>query len=214
MALLKSDIIDRVRTNLDDEGVGTYFSDEDINDALVDIYDDIVCQSLPFEKSVSINYTENKVFYNLYNSVTDYIFPIAIYDNNASNWVKQRTVRYLEGQNSRWKESTGNPQHFTVIDYRYIAFYPHPATTAGSFTLYYKYRVAEPDLADTINISKHNDTMLIDGITSELLAQEHEFTKARGYYQDYIKSVIQERTLTEGRISPDRLFRLGANVPG
>ena len=80
--------------------------------------------------------------------------------------------------------------------------------TSGTFTVHYKFRPQEPGSGDTISLSNHNEQMLVDGMSEDLLAQADEFTKASVYMRDYLKAIQRERTLVERRTSPDRLFRL------
>lgn len=207
MGLNKQEIIDTIRTNLDDAGV-TYYSEESVNDSILDIYDDIVCQTLPFETSAELDYQANKVYYDLYSLINNYILPVAIYCNVTSRWLTQKSLLQLEAIDSRWEITNGNPIYYSVVDFRRIAFYPHPSTTDNSFVVYYKYRAPEADVDDIMLISNNSDILVTDGVTEDLLAQSHEFSKASSYLEDYLKGILQERILVEGRSSPDRLLRL------
>lgn len=206
MGLTKQEIMDRIQSNLDDANV--YYSEDDLNDSILDIYDDIVCQTLPFEKSAEVSFTGNKVFYDLYQTIPDYILPVAIYSNLTNTWLTQKNLQHLEAIDIRWEVTHGNPIYYSVVDFRKIAFYPHPSSTENSFVVYYKYRAPEADVDDILLISNHSDTLIVDGVTEDLLAQAHEFSKSSSYLEDYAKGIRQERTLIEGRSSPDRLLRL------
>jgi hypothetical protein len=213
MAILKSEVISRARTNLDDAGVGVYYSADDLNDSFLDVYDDVVTQTLPFEKNVDIDWVANKVYYDLYNSVPDYILPLAIFDNNQSRWLDKRDSRFFDRADYKWETRSGIPQHFTIVNYRYIAFYPHMATATSNFTLYYKYRAPELSDSDSVDISNHNDEILVDGITVDLLEQAGEYQKAQRYMDRYFSQIKTEKKLIEGRLYPDRLRRLSDTSP-
>jgi len=122
--------------------------------------------------------------------------------------VHEHPIEYIEALDSRWETCKDNPHYFSIIDSKYIAFYPHPATTSGTFTVHYKYRAAELGDSDIVAISKHNERLLVDGIVADLLAQAEEYSKASIYFRDYANSLRQERILIENRTGPDRLFRL------
>lgn len=209
MAILKSEIIDKVKTNLNAAGLGSnYYSDEDFTDVFLDVYDDIVAQVLPFEKSVNITLTAYKVYYDLYNTIDDYILPAAIYHQDSQRWLTQRSQKYLEGIDSEWEQTKGNPYYYCVIDYRYIAIYPHPTSSGAVMKVFYKYRPPESADADLIPLSSHNDLMFADGMTEDLLAQAGEYQKAGQYFIDYIEAVRKESSLVESRTYPDRILRL------
>jgi hypothetical protein len=208
MAISKSAIIEKVKLNLNSGGVGTYYSDEDLSDCFDDVYDDIVCHALPFEKSTEISLVGNKVYYDLYSTIQDYILPLSIYHQESNRWLVQKSERYLETINNRWEQQHGNPIYFVVIDYKYIAIYPHPKETTGTLTLYYKYRPQVHVGSDTVVLSSHSDLMFTNGMTEDLLAQGGEYQKSMSYFQEYFKQMREESDLTESRTSPDRIYRL------
>ena len=213
MAITKAQVIERVRINLDEVGVATYYSDDALNDTFLDIYDDVVCNCLPFEKSVDVNWVENRVYYNLYNTITDYMIAAAIFDNRNNRWLEGRSVRFFENLSEKWETSRGTPVYFAVLNYQYVAFYSHYATTEGSFKLFYKYRPPELTSGDDVAITDNVETLLVDGMTADLLEQSHEFTKAGIFMRRYYTSIAQERKLVAGRISPDRLIRFAQQDP-
>ena len=213
MAILKSEIIERVRTNLDDAGVGIYYSMDDLNDSFMDVYDDVVTQTLPFEKNVNIAWVANKVYYDVYNLVSDYILPMAIWDIAQECWLEKRDSRYFDRIDSRWETQTGTPQYYSIVNFRYLSFYPHKSTATNSFTLYYKYRAPELADSDSVTLSNHNDIIITDGITVDLLEQAGEYSKASIYMKKYFEGIDTERKLVEGRIFPDRILQLSQKVP-
>ena len=208
MAISKSAVIDKVRLNLNSSGVGGYYSAQDMDDCFADTYDDIVCQTLPFEKDVDISLVGNRVFYDFYSIIPDYIFPLAIFHQDQNRWLTQKSERYLETINPRWEQRHGNPIHFVIIDYQYVGIYPHPSESTGTLTVYYKYRPPVHVDASSVVLSSHNDLMFTNGMTEDLLAQSGEFQKASDYFKEYMLGLQKESSLIEGRSSPDRVYRL------
>lgn len=213
MALTKSQVIERVRTNLDESGVGIYYDDDSVNDSFLDIYDDVICNTLPFEKNVDVNWVGNRVYYDLYHNITDYMIALAIFDNRNNRWLESQSTVFFENLNDRWEVARGTPLYFAVVNYQYLAFYEHYATTENDFTLFYKYRPPELASGDDVKITDNSEELIVDGMTMDLLEQSDEFTKAGIFMRRYYDGLAKQRKLVAGRISPDRLIRLAMQDP-
>lgn len=213
MGLTKAQVIERVRINLDEIGVAAHFTDASLDDTFLDIYDDVICNTLPFEKSVNVDWVGNKVYYDLYHGITDYMIALAIFDNRNNRWLESRSILFFESLNERWEVTRGTPLYFAVVNYQYVVFYNHYATTESNFTLFYKYRPPELASGGDVKITDNSEELIVDGMTMDLLEQVEEFSKAGIYMRKYYEGLAKQRKLVTGRISPDRMVRLAMHNP-
>lgn len=182
-----ADIKADIRINLNDAGV-TAYSVADIDDAVQDAYDDIVFHSHCIIKSVNLPWQSNSPYYDFAAiSVTDYMGCTAIFNNNNNLWLDDNTTRQqLRNEDPRWEVTLGEPILWLPINFRYIAVYPHGASSVGTFDLKYWAKAPTVVDADTPLIAADMQDLVTFYATADLLEQWEEYTKARVFWEEYI----------------------------
>jgi len=202
--MTRTDLISRIRLELEDEGI-SYYTSQDVNDSLQDGIDEIVSLTLPSEKVVNVNFVANKVYYNLYNSINDYLLPLAIFNNNTNRWLDFKSIKWLQERDDEWEKSNGEPEVFALLDYQWVCLYPHVTSAVGTFDLYYKFR--SPRLGDStpIEVLEFDEQILTTYVVMDLLEQAEEFTKASARADTYFRKLESIQRIVEGRSLPDRI---------
>lgn len=205
--MLQSEVASRVRSNLDDTGA-TFFTDNNIDESIQDGYDSTINLLLPLTDVQSINFTSNLIYYNLYNAVLNYLHVLAIYNNNTDRWLDFRTIKWLEDRRNDWELTEGQPEVFTLVDYKYIALWPTLSTASGSMDIFYKKKGNQLISTDSIDILDIEPDLVEWYSTADCLEQIEEFEKAKNYFQFFTGSVRTGQKLIQGRAGKDLAFQL------
>lgn len=212
MPLTRDQIAEKVRSNLDDAGV-TFYSEVDINDSLQDGFDDILVMTLPLEQSTDISFEDNKTYYNIYNAISDYILPLAIWLPEPGRWLILKNKEYFRKRDYQWELTHGTPIYYCVQDYKNIGFFPHfLQSDSRMFTIYYKSRGSELAASTEIKFSDYDEIILENYATFDLLEQAREFNKARIYLEQYQDSITKMWKMVEQRLEPNKILRLSHRI--
>lgn len=205
--MLQSEVASRVRRNLADAGA-TFFTSDNIDEAIQDGYDSSITLLLPLIGSQVVNFTSNLNYYDFYNSIINYLHVVAIRNNNTSRWLDFRTIKWLEEQRSDWELVEGQPEVFTVLDYKYVLIWPTLSSVSGDMTVYYRKKGKQLVSSDQIDILDLEPDLVEWYSTTDCLEQIEEFEKAQIYFNNFAKSIEIGQKLVHGRAGKDLAFQL------
>lgn len=209
--MLQSEVATRVKSNLADVGAN-FFTTSNIDEAIQDGYSDIISLLRPLTIVKSINFISQRVYYDLYNTITDYLHVLSIFNNNTNRWLEFKSIKWLEGRAERWELASGQPIVFTVLDFKYIALYPRLETASGSMDIFYKRKGEDLTSGSTISILDINESILEWYATLDLLEQIEEFEKASQYLNLYVDAVKTGQHLIDQRVLKDLIFQFGGGL--
>lgn len=212
MGLNRGQLKTNVRTNLDDEGLGTFYSEDDLNDSLQDAYDDIVVLTQCIPKTVTINWISSLSYYDFSNDcgINDYLATVAIFNNLTNRWLRDDlNLRDFDRLRRDWEIWEGTPQFWAPSDPKRIAIAPRYALSPGSFKLLYWAQA--PVLAtDSDILLTANDVQNLFEFycTGDMLEQQQEFTKAAEYWEKYFNSIDEYAQRVKNNSKSDVLLRI------
>ena len=196
-----------MRRNLADAGA-TFYTSDNIDEAIQDGYDTSITLLLPLIGSQVVNFTSNLNYYDFYNSIINYLHVVAIKNNNTSRWLDFRTIKWLEQQRSDWELTEGQPDVFTVLDYKYVLLWPTLSSASGNMTVYYRKKGIQLVSSDLIDILDMEPDLVEWYSTVDCLEQIEEFEKAQSYLNSFEKSIRVGQKLVQGRAGKDLSFQL------
>lgn len=212
MGLNRDQITINVRQNLDDAGIGTFWTSSDLNDSFQDAYDDVVSLSQCVVRSVTKNWISNLSYYDpiVDLGITDYMGTIAIFNNLTNMWLRDDlSLRNLDQLRRDWELWSGTPQFWCVSDPKHFAIAPKFTVASGSFKLVYW--ATAPVLAsgtDTFQISPNVIELIEFYVTADMLEQAQEFVKASEYWTKYYDWLADYAEYVKANNKSDLLLRI------
>lgn len=202
-----------VRVNLNDLGV-TFYSADDVNDALQDGYDDIAVFSGCIQKTANLTLLDNTVYYDIPAAISDFFAVVAAYNNNSNRWLEFQPLKHFDGVRIDWELWTGEPLFGSISNFRYLAFIPHQVDAVGTITIWY--RALAPVLSGSTVPLIHTDEqdLLELYATADLLDQAEEYTKADSYWEQYFTRLMAYKKRVASLATSDYLPVLGGSSVG
>lgn len=213
--MTKEEIISRARDELADNGV-TYYSSVDLFDSYDDAYNEVAVLSGCIERFTKLQLIDNAVYYDLYEAIPNYLRVFAIWNPDVQDWMRQKDTRFFETIRCDWERATGASYHYSVIDFKKIALFPHKTVANGTeLEIYYNASPVLPlSLSEVPEFPEQYQICLQYYIIADILAQAEEFTKATMYNSRYVAKVRELTTYLENRSSFDRVNMLRAQFSG
>ncbi len=179
-----------VRSNLYDNGI-TFYSDQAINDAIQDAYNEVAAKCRCIVKSTTVNQVASQPYYDFQALGTaDYLGTVAIFNLETNFWLRDDiSLRDFDRLRRDWETWSGQPQFWAPHSQRLIAISPNLSQTAGEqFTLWY-WAIAPTIILDTdvLLVATDQQPLLEYYATGDLLQNAEEVTKAQGYLTQYQK---------------------------
>jgi len=215
-----------------------FYSDDDLNNAVQDAYDDMAILTQCIQKKVTLNWISNLSYYDFKNKmgVSDYLGTIAIFNNVTNLWLRDDlSLKDFDRIRRDWETWIGTPLFWAPSDPMFIglcpkylaanitygafdsksynnsAFFVDNSATIplGSFILYY-WGLA-PQLTsdnDTFLIASDKTTALVQYATADLLEQCQEFNKAATFWSPYELNIVDYADRVKRNCKSDLLLRL------
>lgn len=202
--LTVQDLGNRILRNLWDEGV-VFYTLSDCLTSIQDAYDEVVVYSECIEKTTTIPFQANLIYYDFYNGIPDFYRPASIFNQATGRWLPFQDTKQFLKTRFDWELAVGTPWFYSQINFQFTAFYPHLRAAGESFDLFYK---AKADKLTTDSIPSVPDTYvyaLENYATADLLEQVQEFKKASDYWQKYYKQIEDLRVDVITRMHPDKI---------
>jgi hypothetical protein len=203
--MTRTQIADRIRKNLNDEGI-TYYSVEDITDSIQDAYDEIIVFTESLDAQANIDFENNTTYYNLTERIPDYYRLFKLWDGTRNFFFDVEGDRDQSNYRSDWELATSSPQNGVIVGPSLLGFFGRSVNAIGHFTVYYKAQ-APILLANTILKINENYLNLVENYcTADLLEQNQEFTKASKYWSMYEPELLKYRTKIQLLSKSDQVF--------
>ena len=226
-----------VQSNLTELNIH-FYSDDDLNNAIQDAYDDIVILTQCVQKSITLPWISNLSYYDFVNKmgVSDYLGTIAIFNNVSNMWLRDDlSLKDFDRIRRDWEKWIGTPLFWAPGDPDHIGICPKylnsniiygafdfasfnnstyfidnsALANLGTFILYYW--ALAPTLAtdnDNFLIASDHDTTITQYVTADLLEQAQEFNKAQTYWNPYFTNVDEYSDRVKRNCKSDLLLRL------
>lgn len=187
----RGELRDIIRINLADAGLGTFYSDDEINSSLQDAYNEIVAKTLcNVKSSLALAWpTPGTPYFDFLNDygVSDYLGTYAIFNNNSKFWLRDDvSLRDLNRIRRDWELWRGQPQFWCPHSFQRSVVVPTLLVGTGTMDLWY-YAVAPTMTSDSDIpiISTDNHSLLEWYCTADLIETAEEPTKAVIYWSQY-----------------------------
>lgn len=190
--MTRQQVKEAVLKNLHDAGA-TYYTADDLNDAIQDAYDDIVALSQCIISSVTLNWPAETTYYFFESlGATDFLSVLAIYNHNTKRFLDDSvSLRQFDSIRDDWEIWNGQPEYWAPHTFESVAIVPRHVTAIGQYTLYYtkKAPVMSQD-TDVFNFTRYAEDLVELYVTADLLEQAEEFIKAQDYWKNYFDGII------------------------
>lgn len=192
------------------DSVGVYFTNDIVNNSIQEGYDQVVCASQCIEKTISINWIPGQIYYDLYNTIPQYSKPTKILNYDTNRWTDFTDSRFLDKYRFDWEVSNGASWFSYLVNYQYLGFFPHAGGVGGSnFLLMYKvFRDTLVSDSSPLQVPSPYFNTITNYCIADLLESIHEFTKAKGYFDDFSAELNLLRSHVTSRMSPERYLQL------
>ena len=206
-SVASSNILSSIREMLDD--TGEFYTDQDINDAIQDGYDEVVAFSGCITKGATLALEANKTYYDLVTAIPDFLALIGIWNSSYKRWLSPVSYRELDSMRWDWECANANPYAFCPISYRKLAIFPTP-TVVGT-TLYVYYKATAGAIAGGFELpAELLGDVVEDYAVCDLFEQQEEWTKAQINFRNYQDKTVLLRRFLDKRDN-ERLSRAGGN---
>ncbi len=205
--MTRSSIRAKIRQDIEDQG--SFYTNEDLNNAIQECYTQYALETRVIEKKVTLNFQDDLVYYNFKSLVPDFLYIIAIYNNNTRSWLLGKDTLWLDGIRMDWETMTGNARWLSIINPEIVALVPTLETAVGDFTLYYT--ATAPILtsdSEVLTVFNDSDKAFISYANFYLMLQAREFTKAKLALQGYREEINKIKLLMQSRGLPTRRYGL------
>jgi hypothetical protein len=198
----------KIKAELDDQGI--FYTDQDVLDALQDIYEDIAFNTSCIEKVVTLTAPATP-YWRIRSVVPDYFRCFGIFDRNRGEFIEGIHYWRLKEVHSQWESRTGTPYCWSPIGFDYLSFYPHyAAVPSDNFDVFYA--AIAPDLtsSETLQLPPNCREVIVDGVLSMLFLQALELQKAELRLADYEVGLAKVQREMDRRSNSDRLKQMRA----
>jgi len=205
--MTRDQIIEVVRGNLSQDGLD-FFTLLDFTDSIQDGYNLAVGYSECIEGYGTIDFVSELTYYDFSTLLTNYLRPLAIFNNNTNRWLEATSLKELQKIDYKWETVHGEPIMFWPINFKYVALFPRPSTATGNMTIFYK-KVADTLTGGTTpEIPDECVDVLEQYVTSDMLDQLEEYNKSTRYFKEMQETLEGLKKLVNKRLLPDIILRL------
>ena len=208
--MTREELKEKVLKNLNNAGL-SYYTTNDLNDAIQDGYDDIVALSQCLVGSIQLNWQGDLTYYFFKSlGATDYLRPVAIFNHTTKLFLGDNlSLRDFDKLRDDWETWNAEPQYWAPHSFESVAIVPKPLVASGQYTLYYIKEA--PVIASDVTaflFSKFADDLIEAYVTADLLEQAEEFTKATNYWKDYFDGLRDYKIQCSNLAKADLLLHL------
>jgi hypothetical protein len=117
---------------------GSYFSDDDIDEAVNDGYMEMSDASEWFEEYLEFDLLKDRRYYDLFTLIGKFFLSIRpAFDEQVNRWLIPTPVRTLDNSDPRWERVVGRPQRFFLRGLRWLGFWPRYGSDGTTVKQYY-----------------------------------------------------------------------------
>jgi hypothetical protein len=165
----------------------TYFSDEDIRDALNAGYMELSDASEWLEGFVDMPLLFDRPYYDLFSIIgPDFLSVKPAFDTARNRWLEPSTVRQLDLHDPRWERVVGTPQRIFLRGLRWLGLYPRIHAEGDTIRLYHtRLPVELCEEGDEPGFPEAYHIGCVHFAVADLFAQDGETRLALGAWKDY-----------------------------
>jgi hypothetical protein len=174
---------------------GSYFSDDDIDDAANDGYMEMSDAAEWFEEYLEFDLLKDRRYYDLFTLIGKVFLSIRpAFDEQVNRWLVPSTVRELDQRDPRWERVVGRPQRIFLRGLRWLGFWPRYGSDGTTVKQYYT-RLPVPLCAETDEpgFPEAYHMGIVYFAETELYATDGETTLALESWKSYL---AMEKELT------------------
>ena len=193
------------------ESATTFFTDQDVKDAINDGYAEISDATEWYEREATIALLKNRSLYNLKYLLPDTFLSLRrCWNTTTQRWLEPAEPRDLDNHGFRqWETMQGQPESYMIRGHWWLCVWLKSAADARGLRIYY---TAIPSAlsndADTPAFPSEFHYGLVEYAISDLHAQQRETKKAMAHWNNYLGYEDGLRTYADKRQSIDRVHVL------
>ena len=189
------------------ESSATFWTDDDIKEALNDGLEEISDETEWYEREATIQTTANRLYHDLRTVLPDTFLSLRrVWNATVQRWMYPTTPREMDGSRSQWELVHGEPHNVFMRGLFWLGQWPKRNVDDGrSRVVYTALPLALEDDEDSPAFPQEFQRGIVEYALSDLLSQERETAKAIAHWKEYL--VYQEalRRWVNGRQSLARL---------
>lgn len=189
------------------ELTATFWTDQDIKDALNEGYEEISDASEWFERYANIPMLSGRTYYNLLNILPDtFLSPRRCFNTVTNRWLQPTDTRQQDFQAFvQWETNSGQPEKYIFRGNWWLGVWPKRSADDGILRFYYSaIPPAMADDSDTPGFLDEFHSGLVDFALSDLLSQDRETNKAMAFWASYKAQETGLAQYVNGRTAFDR----------
>jgi len=170
-----------------DEATNVFFTDQDIDDALNDGWEELADAAEWAEREATITLKTHRTYYDLSTVLADSFLSLRrCWNTQTQRWLVPVDPRELDEGYRQWELNTGPPQKYFIRGLWWLGVWPAPPADSLGLRIYYT--AVPPKL--TMNSAEpavpiEYQQSLIDFALGRLLAQERETKKSIQHFKLY-----------------------------
>ncbi len=184
LAEMREEVMRRLRESASSP---VFWTDNDVNMALNDAYQEISDASEWYEDYTIIPLVEAQPYYDTRIVISRPVLTIGPAFNVTTNrWLIHTAVRDLDIGDSRWEQRTGEPDRLMVRSLFHLGYWPRKALDSGTIKQYYT-ALPQPMYEDTSSpgIPEQFHLGLVEFASYDLWAQDGEVDLALAAWKEY-----------------------------
>jgi hypothetical protein len=211
--MLFSELKEEVFILLDEDSSDpSYWTEEDVEDALNEAYEEITDHSEWYETSQNFTVYAHRTYHDLRYMLSDpssFLRVAAVYNLTTNRWLEPTNKLLLDLHSYReWETvSVTEPQCWFMRGLWWLGLFPRKASdTANAIKVFLKRMpTALANESDEPGFFEDLHDALVDYAVYDLLCQDHEFNKAQKYFDRFLTKAEDLKNRVEGRVLRDRV---------
>lgn len=183
------------------------FTESIVNAKIQDGYSLAVLLSKCRISAATINFVDDKIYYTISDSISDFYKPLAIFNNNINRWMTPAAIKQIDSYDAMWELSHAEPHIFIPVGVDTIAFYPHQLAASGSFQLYYAQQADTLTDSSSPQFYSELHMLLEDFGKGELYAEIFEFAKATASIKEFQEKLAELISKVDDKGMFDRIYQ-------
>ena len=183
------------------------YTGAEIKNALNEAYEELSDTTEWYERSVNMELTADKMYYNMRVQVPeDFLAFRRAFNVQTNQWLCPTSYKELDGHTRNWQTNTGEPQYSMLRGMYWLGLWPVPDTTGSFIKVYYTAMpVALTDDTDEPVIPREYHHGLTEYAAADLLAIAGETKKALYRFSEYARWEERFKQYVNSRMSRDRI---------
>jgi hypothetical protein len=169
------------------ESSATFWTDDDIKEALNDGYEEISDETEWYEREATIETMAARLYHDLRTVLSDTFLSLRrVFNTTTNRWCYPTTHREMDRTYSQWELTTGENMRVTMRGLWWLAQWPkRPGDSGRTRVIYTGMPPAMSASTDTPGFPKEFHKGIVEYALSDLKAQERESKKSIAHWAEY-----------------------------